>query len=402
VKGYTASTSCTATESNVPAGYTGSGSPSGTCSASIAVGACTIVNTLNSATFTVKKDFSDKPSTDTTTVNITFSCSPNGGTASPSGTQTVSELNPRIYTVTGYTPDPTCTATESPIPAGYSSSGTCAALLSAGTCTIVNNARATVTLTKTYSNSSTSAVAGFTLSCSSGAITPSATQSRTGGGTVTWTVSGFSSGASCSVSESTVPSGYVQASNSCTSGNLGLTAGATKTCTIANGVGGRSPGFWGSQNGHAILDANNDGKLDTAVTIGGGGRSFTVTTIAQSDKILNNSACQSGNPIIFVCTGSKTGQGLSDKLQSNSLEVLAAQTLGLTYNIKFISGFAGQTLAQLGCAPPSALTSLSSSSKVEDVLALANSLIANSTKGGSTTQVQASAMNSLLTCVNRV
>src|SRR5207247_6421908 len=93
-------------------------------------------------------------------------------------------------------------------------------------CTIANASGATVTLTKTYSDGSTTAVAGFTLTCSRGSIAPSATQNRTGGGTVSWTVSGFSAGASCSVTESTVPGGYVQTGNTCTTANLGLPAGA--------------------------------------------------------------------------------------------------------------------------------------------------------------------------------
>src|SRR6185295_17646661 len=106
VTGYTGNPTCTANETSVPAGY----NSTATCSASLTTGQCTITNTLNSATFTVKKDFSDKPGTDTTNVSITFSCA--SGTASPSGTQTVNEANPRVFTVTGYTGDPTCTANE--------------------------------------------------------------------------------------------------------------------------------------------------------------------------------------------------------------------------------------------------------------------------------------------------
>ena len=57
VTGLSANTTCTATESPVPAGYTESDNchivaltPNGTAS-------CTITNTLNSASFTVHKDF---------------------------------------------------------------------------------------------------------------------------------------------------------------------------------------------------------------------------------------------------------------------------------------------------------------------------------------------------------
>ena len=47
--------------------------------------------------------------------------------------------SPFTFTVSGCIGDPNCTATESPVPAGYVSTGTCTAPLSAGGCTINNN-----------------------------------------------------------------------------------------------------------------------------------------------------------------------------------------------------------------------------------------------------------------------
>lgn len=142
-------------------------------------------------------------------------------------------------------------------------------------------------------------------------------------------------------------------------------------------------------------------RFDAPVTIGGTTRGITITTIAQSDKILPpNSACATGSPVIFApCS-------LSPGLNKGTLEVLAGQTLALTYNIGKISGYSGQTLAPLGCtnkvtAPLTAL-GLSSSSTVNQVLAVANALIDNSTSGGTTTQTQAGDMNALLgDCVNQ-
>src|SRR5207247_9569677 len=58
-------------------------------------------------------------------------------------------------------------------------------------CTIANASGATVTLTKTYSDGSTTAVAGFTLTCSSGSIAPSATQNRTDRETVSLNASDY-------------------------------------------------------------------------------------------------------------------------------------------------------------------------------------------------------------------
>ena len=55
VTGYNVGATCTATESGVPAGYTGN--VAGCASVPVTTGSCTIVNTLNSATFTVNKDF---------------------------------------------------------------------------------------------------------------------------------------------------------------------------------------------------------------------------------------------------------------------------------------------------------------------------------------------------------
>src|SRR5262249_59288465 len=72
------------------------------------------------------------------------------GVPSPA-TGSASEATPFTTTVTGFTGDPTCTATETPIPAGYSSSGTCSAALSAGTCTITTTLNsATLTVNKDF------------------------------------------------------------------------------------------------------------------------------------------------------------------------------------------------------------------------------------------------------------
>jgi uncharacterized repeat protein (TIGR01451 family) len=131
-------------------------------------------------------------------------------------------------------------------------------------------------------------------------------------------------------------------------------------------VRGKTKGFWGNKNGHGALDPGGDGRLDTAVSIGAATRGFTVATIAQSDKILGNNACEAGSPMIFSPCTFSTG------LQTNTLEVLAAQTLALTYNIGRINGYSEQTMSVLGCGAKvtSALTALglSSSSIVNQVL----------------------------------
>src|SRR5262249_25067702 len=107
---------------------------------------------------------------------------------------------------------------------------------------------------------------------------------------------------------------------------------------------GKTQGFWHNRNGHAIIDANSDGTLDTPVSIGGATRGITITTVAQSDKILPpGSACATGNPVIFApCT-------LSPGLNQGTLVNLASQTLALTYNIGKIGGYSGETVSALGC-----------------------------------------------------
>jgi hypothetical protein len=141
--------------------------------------------------------------------------------------------------------------------------------------------------------------------------------------------------------------------------------------------------------------------VDSPVTIGGGSRSFTPTTIAESDKILGVSACQSGSPAIFSCSGN-----LSAGLNENTLENLLAQTLGLGYNIGNVSGYTGQAVSAFGCSnlvtPALSGLGLSAASSVNQVFTAANALIANSVSGGSTTQTQAGDMNALLgDCLNK-
>ena len=128
VTGASGNPSCTATESPIPTGYTSSG----TCSAALSAGSCTITNTLNTAQFSVNKDFVPNSGT---SVSVSLSCA--SGNVSPASAS-ASEAAPAAFTVTGFTGNPSCTATESPVPTGYTSSGTCSAALTAGSCTITN------------------------------------------------------------------------------------------------------------------------------------------------------------------------------------------------------------------------------------------------------------------------
>jgi hypothetical protein len=218
VSGYTGDPSCTATENPVPAGY----NSSGTCQAALSVGQCTITNTLRQAQFQVRKDFSPNSGA---TVSVTLTCA--SGTVSPAGAQNVTEASPATWTVSGYTGDPNCTATENPVPAGYNSSGTCQAALSAGQCTITNTLReADFRVRKDFSDNSTASVQ-VTLTCASGVVTPAGPQAVTEAAPASWHITGYTGDPNCTATESPVPAGY----NSTGTCSAALSAGE---CTITN------------------------------------------------------------------------------------------------------------------------------------------------------------------------
>ena len=227
VTGYNNNPTCTATESGVPAGYTGSGSPPGTCNGPLEPnGNCTITNTLNSATFTVNKVFSDN---NPASVTVSLNCG-TGNTVTPAST-TMSQTTPATFTVTGYSGNPTCTATET-VPPGYIGSGTppgtCNAALTAGTCTITNTTRSTFEVRKAYTNGDMTPVS-VTLACSTGTVSP-ASGSAAPGSPAIFTVTGHSGPATCTATE-TIPSGYNASGIPAGTCNSTLSSGS---CTITN------------------------------------------------------------------------------------------------------------------------------------------------------------------------
>ena len=211
-----------------------------------------------------------------------------------------------------------------------------------------------------------------------------------------------------------MPLGWTLASATCTGDDDGtnpasivLDAGETITCTFTNTlvvqVFGKTMGFWGNKNGNARLDPGGDGTIDIPSNLGGGSRFVLVDTILENNKIEPSqlNACGLGAPIIF---GTLTTD-CTLSINRGTLNTLAGQTLALDHNISLISGYLGQTVAGLSCTAfltsPLTALGLSSTSTVSNVLAVANTLIGNSALGGSTTQPQAGAMNSLLGCLNR-
>ena len=183
---------------------------------------CTFINSVQ-APFNVSKDFQPN---NPAAVPVTLSCA--SGIVAPGGANTT-EATPAAFTVTGYSGNPTCTATET-VPAGYDSTGTCSAPLLSGGCTIVNILRtATVNVNKDFSDDNTADVL-VTLGCSSGTITAvdvTASESDS----AEFTVTGFDLGATCAANES-VPSGYTGNISGCAT--INIAPNVTVGCTIIN------------------------------------------------------------------------------------------------------------------------------------------------------------------------
>jgi len=95
---------------------------------------CTFTTSANAAPFAVAKDFSDDNPAD---VSVGLVCSSGSVTGVD---QTASEADPGNFLVNGFATlaGTTCTATETAVPSGYTSSQTCSATLAAGGCTITN------------------------------------------------------------------------------------------------------------------------------------------------------------------------------------------------------------------------------------------------------------------------
>jgi hypothetical protein len=132
VEGFANDTTCTATET-VPAGYTAD--QSDCLNVDLALdGACTIINTLPTAQFVVNKDFVPDSGAE---VVVSLSCT--SGSVVNDDTS-ASEADPANFTVKGFSPGTTCTATEA-VPAGYTpDESDCLSvdLVSDGVCTITN------------------------------------------------------------------------------------------------------------------------------------------------------------------------------------------------------------------------------------------------------------------------
>ena len=180
--------------------------------------------------FNVNKDFVPN---NVGSVTVTVNCT-NGGTGTATD-PTASEADDANFVINGFTlgTDPTCTAHETGVPLGYTVNS-CSALLSAGSCTIVNNQTSTtLTVYKAYSPSGPVTSVPVSVTCSSGTPAPASGSSAPGTPFVT-TITGFAvGGATCTAVETTVPAGYFMTSNC---NNVPISNGVPASCTITNSL----------------------------------------------------------------------------------------------------------------------------------------------------------------------
>ena len=283
ITGFAAGATCTATET-VPSGYTANQAGcAGVAIANSGTASCTITNTLNSATLTVNKNFSDNSAA---SVTVSVTCT-NGGSASPAS-GTVTHAAPRTFTITSFSSGATCTATET-LPNGYTNSTGCSnvAIANGGTpsCTITNTLKSgTFIVNKNFSDNSAASVT-VAVTCTSGTPSPAS-------GTVshaspkTFTITGFNSGATCAATE-TVPAGYTANQTTCAAGVV-IVNGGSVSCTITNT---NSATFTVNKN----FNDNSSASVTVSVTCSSG-------TVSPGSGSVSHAA-----PRIYAITGFSTG-----------------------------------------------------------------------------------------------
>jgi hypothetical protein len=206
-----------------------------------------------------------------------------------------------------------------------------------------------------------------------------------------------------------IPDGCATHTNvaSFTTNDTGDTGSDSETVEVCGVFFGKTMGFWGNTNGQYLLSQNNAFAYAHAVTLGIKDTSATpkpwcyvkVDTADKSKKILPNTL--NGMSILTNCTA--TNQ-LDSGINANSMNTLLAQTLAISYNIKYVANYAGQSISELGCTPVNGLSGVNT---VEDARDKANYLIAHAKKNSTTgddvtvTQTQIGLMNTLLGCLNR-
>jgi hypothetical protein len=227
VTGFTlgSNPTCTATETNVPAGYT-----INQCSATLSAGVCTITNHETTTTFTVNKVYS--PAGPLTTVPVTVTCS-SGTVTTPAGNSGPGAPFSTVvhhFNLTGTT----CSASET-VPAGYIMTSTCTNVPISdsvpASCTITNTeTTTTLTVNKVYSPANPHPAVPITVTCTSGIVTTPAGNAAPGSPFSTVVHKFNVAGTTCTALE-TVPAGYTE-SDDC--GSVSISNGVPASCTFIN------------------------------------------------------------------------------------------------------------------------------------------------------------------------
>jgi hypothetical protein len=228
---------CTATVSAPPAGYTTDVSKCRSISISDSASAsCTVTSSRTSpgsVAFLVTKDF--EPGS-RATVSVSVECTSGRPDTSP---KDASEGAPAVFTISGFRPGATCTATEEAAPAGYTSSerGCRDVAIASGrptACTITNtretagSGSVTFLVTKDFEPGSRATVS-VSLECTSGRPDASPKDASEGAAAL-FTISGVDPGATCTATEGKAPTGYTSNQRDCRS----VAIAEKPSCTIIN------------------------------------------------------------------------------------------------------------------------------------------------------------------------
>ena len=265
---------------------------------------CTITNTLNSATVTVHKDFSDD---NDDPVSVSLTCTGDGDVdSSPKNATDEDNASgaPAVFTVTGFEPGDTCDASEGSAPAGYSKTeGGCQGLVlqpdGTPSCTITNTLNsATVTVHKDFSDDnddSVSRVADVHGRWGCRFVAEGRARMRTTrvARRLCSQSTGFEPGDTCDASEGAAPSGYFKDESTCQ--GLELQPGGTPSCTIANTL--RSAQI----TVHKDFSDDNDDAVSVSLTCTGDG------DVDSSPKDATDEDNASGAPAVFTVTGFEPG-----------------------------------------------------------------------------------------------
>jgi len=238
ISGFGAGATCTATVRRAPTGYatdvsdcrnvpiTANDSPS-----------CTITSTrrkAGSATLTVTKDF--QPGNEAA-VRVSVSCTK--GSRPEASPKSASEGAPAVFTIKGFRPGATCTATEGEAPAGYTRSergcrNVAIARGKAAACTIINTretpSSVTFTVAKDFDPDAPEISVSISVTCTEGGTPDASTKPASEGTPAVFRISSFGPGATCTATEGPAPGGYTSDESDCTS----VAIAKKRSCTITN------------------------------------------------------------------------------------------------------------------------------------------------------------------------